>query len=127
VAAVRSFLGFISCLNPLAMPAGFFFSLSAFLSRSPRGDSRYRPTCRAGRADCRSTVRKSGVCARNGAGHTIPYIFVNSTAHAKAQLPVGTAILAEVVVRGGTREVLVEMNGDFIVFAEKISRGAGCG
>jgi DNA-binding XRE family transcriptional regulator len=53
-------------------------------------------------------------------GKTIPYIYVRSVDLATAQLPMSAAIVAQVLTRGHTREVLVEHAGCYQILAEKL-------
>jgi ethanolamine utilization microcompartment shell protein EutS len=54
-------------------------------------------------------------------GHTIKYIHVTSVEHAKRRLSANAHILQEVRTRGGTREALVNDDGDVLILAERLA------
>ncbi|MCC7370581.1 MAG: hypothetical protein IT306_19325 [Chloroflexi bacterium] len=53
-------------------------------------------------------------------GQTVPYIHVESVAEASRRLGPGARVLQDVWTRGGTRELLVEADGDLLILAEKL-------
>ncbi|MGE3269564.1 MAG: hypothetical protein AB7P40_12515 [Chloroflexota bacterium] len=55
------------------------------------------------------------------AGHTIPYIHVDSVQQASSRLASVATVLQDVWTRGGTRELLVEDGDDLFILAEKVA------
>jgi hypothetical protein len=51
-------------------------------------------------------------------GRTINYVWVRSVDRAKESLPPGAIVLNDVVTRIGTRELLVDDDGDLLILAE---------
>lgn len=52
-------------------------------------------------------------------GKTIPYIYVDSVATAKARLPASAEVLAEAALAGGSLEAMVRQDGQHLILAEK--------
>ncbi len=54
-------------------------------------------------------------------GRTIPYLHVGCVDGAEMRLPPSARVVQKVVTRGATKEMLVEQDGRYSIFAEKIA------
>jgi ethanolamine utilization microcompartment shell protein EutS len=54
-------------------------------------------------------------------GQTIQYIHVSSVDRTRGRLSPAAVVLQDVVTRGGTRELLVEDDGELFILAEKVA------
>lgn len=57
-------------------------------------------------------------------GRTLPYIHVRDIDAALDLLPIGSQVLSRANTRGGTLEAVVEQDGQYMIFAQRISHAA---